>query len=93
MLIKECNVILHNDLVAVVLFDGKEIQVPNSKLIGATAYVKFENEKYTIVSKDKFDKFNKKNIDKKELPKIEETCVEENIKEELKNSELLDTES
>lgn len=73
MLIKECKVVLHNDLVAVVLFDGKEIQVPNSKLIGATAYVNFENEKYTIVSKDEFEKFSKRNIKKN---KVEEKSIE-----------------
>lgn len=73
MLIKECKVILHNDLVAVVLFDGKEIQVPNSKLINKTTYVKFENEKYTVVSKDEFEKFNKRNIKKN---KVEEKPLE-----------------
>lgn len=80
MLIKECKVILHNDLVAVVLFDGKEIQVPNSKLINKTTYVKFENEKYTVVSKDEFEKFNKRNIKKNKVEeKPLEIVEEENI--------------
>ena len=73
MLIKECKVILHNDLVAVVLFDGKEIQVPNSKLINKTTYVKFENKKYIVVSNDEFEKFCKRNIKKN---KVEEKPIE-----------------
>ena len=70
VLIKECNVILHNDKVAVVVFEGKKIQVPNNDLIGKTAYVKFEDGKYTVVSKEELDKSNKKRI-KKELAKVE----------------------
>lgn len=68
-MIKECNVILHNDKVAVVVFEGKKIQVPNSDLIGKTAYVKFEDEKYTVISKDELDKPKKKF--KKEIVKVE----------------------
>ena len=79
MLIKECKVILHNDLVAVVLFDKKEIQVSNSELIGTTAYVKFENEKYTVVSKDEYEKFNKRNMRK---IKVEEQPIEEIVEKE-----------
>ena len=68
ILIKECNVILHNDKVAVVVFEGRKIQVPNSDLIGKTAYVKFEDGKYTVVSKDELDKPKKKF--KKETVKV-----------------------
>ena len=49
--------ILHNDEVAVVDFDGKKIQIPNSKLIGKTAFIKYEKGKYTTISKDEFDKY------------------------------------
>lgn len=69
MLIKECNVVLHNEKVAVVDFNGKKIQVPNNALIGKTAYVKFENGKYMVVSKDELDKPKKKF--KKENIKVE----------------------
>lgn len=55
-MIKECKVILHNDKVAVVLFDDKKIQVPNSEHISNTAYVKFDKGIYSVVSKDDFDK-------------------------------------
>lgn len=59
-MIKECKVILHNDKVAVVMFDKTKVQVPNSELIGKTAFVRFENGKYSIVSKEEFIKYNNK---------------------------------
>lgn len=82
-MIKECNVILHNSLVAVVVFDGKKIQVPSNKLIGKTAYVKYEKEKYIIISKEEYlkslekkQKTNKKQDVEKEKIVIDK---EENI--------------
>lgn len=59
-MIKECNIILRNDKVAVVLFDSQKIQVPNTELIGEKAYLRFEHNKYTVVSKDDFEKLNAK---------------------------------
>lgn len=55
-LIKECKVKTKNDKVAVILFDGKEIQVPSSKLIQDSAYVKLNKGKYIVVSDDEFYK-------------------------------------
>lgn len=55
-LVKECRVILLNNKVAVVLFDDKKVQVPNSELIGNTAYVKYDNGVYSVISKEDFDK-------------------------------------
>ena len=80
-MIKECKVVLHNDKVAVVLFDGNRIQVSNSNLIGKTAYVKYENEKYTVVSKDELDKSSKKKLKTEKLNSKNESVVEvtENI--------------
>lgn len=82
-MIKECNVVLHNSLVAVIVFDGKEIQVPSNKLIGKTAYVKLENNKYTVVSKDEYLKSTEKKqkASKKQEVKKENIVIdnEENI--------------
>lgn len=89
-MIKECKVILHNDLVSVVLFDKKEIQVPSNKLIGNTAYVKFDNDKYTVVSKNEFEKFVKRN-DRKS--KNKEKFEKETVEKIFENSELLYVES
>ena len=55
-MIKECDVILHNNKVAVISFDGTKVQIPHNKLIGNKAYIKFENDRYTIVSKEDFEK-------------------------------------
>lgn len=82
-MIKECNVILHNSFVAVVVFDGKEIQVPSNELIGKTAYVKLENNKYTVVSKEEYLKSleKKQKVSKKQETKKENIVIdnEENI--------------
>lgn len=56
ILIKECDVILHNNKVAVISFDGTKVQIPHNKLIGNKAYIKFESGKYTVVTKADFDK-------------------------------------
>lgn len=82
-MIKECNVVLHNSLVAVFVFDGKEVQVPSNKLIDKTAYVKYENEKYIIVSKEEYLKSleKKQKVSKKQDTKKENIVIdnEENI--------------
>jgi len=91
IMIKECDVILHNDKVAVVVFEGKKIQVPNSDLINRTAYIKYEDGKYIVVSKDEASKSYKKKP-KKETVKVEVepvVTVEEADNVIEKNSELL----
>lgn len=55
-MIKECDVILHNNKVAVILFDGRKVQVPHNEFIGEMAYIKFDSGKYTVVAKADFDK-------------------------------------
>ena len=49
-MIKECPVILNNDAVTVVRFDGIDIQFPCIGKNIKTLNVKFENGKYTIVN-------------------------------------------
>ena len=49
-MIKECPVIMNNDAVTVVRFDGIDIQFPSVKREGVkTLNVKFENGIYSIV--------------------------------------------
>lgn len=49
-MVKECPVIMNNDAVTVVRFDGNDIQFPSVGQEGAkTLNVKFENGKYSIV--------------------------------------------
>lgn len=75
-MIKECDVIIHNKKVAVILFEGKEIQVPHNELIGNKAYIKFNRGKYTVVTKGDFDK-QKANY---------ETKLKKKLKDESKSS-------
>ena len=48
---KECEVILNNDAVTVVKFDGKEIQFPSIHKNAKTVFVKVDNGSYSIVNK------------------------------------------
>ena len=50
-MVKECPVIIHNDAVTVVRFDGNDIQFPSvGREDVKTLNVKFENGKYSIVN-------------------------------------------
>lgn len=48
---KECKVILNNDAVTVVKFDGNEIQFPSIHRNAKSVFVKFDNGSYSIVDK------------------------------------------
>ena len=45
---KECKVLMRNELVMVVDFDGKEIQMPSDHTDKDTVFVKYENDRYFI---------------------------------------------
>lgn len=48
---KECKVLLRNQYVMVVDFDGKEIQMPSDHADKDTVFVKYENDRYSITCK------------------------------------------
>ena len=48
-MIKECPVILNNDAITVVKFNGEEVQFPSIQKDEKKVSVKFEDGKYTIV--------------------------------------------
>lgn len=48
---KECKVILRNQLVMVVLYGDKKIQMPTDNTDKQTVYVKKENSRYFLVDK------------------------------------------
>lgn len=64
-MIKECNIILHNTATLVIDFDGKHIQLPRIEIKGEKVYVECEDGKYTISSKEEYDKSLKTKSDKK----------------------------
>ena len=79
-MIKECKVILRNELVMVVLFDGKEIQITSDKQNTTTVFVKLEKGKYSIVSKDEFDRYEKSNKKpKRQIVETKEEKIDESI--------------
>ena len=48
---KECKVLLRNQYVMVIDFDGKEIQMPSDHTNKDTVFVKYENDRYSITCK------------------------------------------
>ena len=48
-MVKECRVILNNDVLTVVRFDDIDIQFPSIGKDVETVFVKHENDRYTIV--------------------------------------------
>lgn len=83
-MIKECNVIMQNSHVAVAVFDGLKIQVPNSDVVDRRVYIRLENGSYSIATKDEFTKEQVKEVAKNKTSKKNE--------EINKNSELSDRE-
>ena len=50
-MVKECKVLLRNQYVMVVDFNGKEIQMPSDHTDNDTVFVKHENDRYSITCK------------------------------------------
>lgn len=57
-MIKKCNVILHNSACTVVDYDGKQLQLPFLTNLDVV-YVKFENQRYEIVSEKDYENSQK----------------------------------
>lgn len=76
-MIKECKVKLHNSIIAVVDFNGTDLQIPHSDLITDVAYIKYENKKYSIVTKEDFLK--EKNRKSKKIKYNEEESYENRL--------------
>lgn len=68
----------------VIDFDGIEVQMPSTKTKGKTMFIRFEKGKYTVVTKDDYEK-SLKLAAKKSTAKVEKEI--ENIVEESTNEE------
>lgn len=64
-MIKECKVILRNSAVMVVDFGGTKVQFPTTKTNGEVVYVEYIDGKYSIVSKEDYEKSLKPKANKK----------------------------
>lgn len=51
-MVKECLVILNNDLVTVARFDDKDIQFPSVRKDVKKVFVNYENGRYSIVDEN-----------------------------------------
>lgn len=54
-MIRECNILLNNNLNMVIDFNGHEIQMPTSNPSGNTVFVRFENNRYTLATKEEYN--------------------------------------
>ncbi len=80
-MIKECKVLINNDAVTVVDFDGHEIQIPAIHKAADTVKIALENGRYKLVDDNR--KVDPVVEDKEELT-VEEVkeAIEEEVKEE-----------
>lgn len=88
-MVKECKVILHNSVVAVVNFGGTHIQFPATKINGETVYVEYVDGRYTIISRNEYEKSLKSKVDKKskKVKATETDLVEEVVESEAVKNE------
>lgn len=71
-MIKECTVLLNNSAVTVVKFGEVEVQLPSIQRDAKKVFVKFENDRYTVV-----DKLDEPEVQTKK--KSKKTIVENDI--------------
>lgn len=76
-MVKECRVILRNPVNMVVLFGDIEVQMPSNNGVSSVVYIKYEDNKYTLSSKDEYDKELCSNKKIKVKPNIENDSLEE----------------
>ena len=90
-MVKNCKVILNNELVTVLDFDGKQIQVPSIKRKANYVSVLYKNDKYEVVPDDYVEPLEpvveqvepvQEEKPKRKRRKKKKTTDEETIKEE-----------
>ena len=83
-MIKECKVTIQNSFSSIVMFDDVEVQVPTNSVVNGVAYVKYENEIYSVANKEDYEKFLKPKADKKskKVKTTETDLVEEVVESE-----------
>lgn len=83
-MIKECKVVLHNQAVTVVDYDGTQVQFPATKSKTDVVYVEYIDGKYAIVEKEDYEKSLRPKADKKpkKVKATETDLVEEVVESE-----------
>ena len=77
-MVKKCKVILNNNAITVIDYDGKEVQIPSIKKNVQMVNVVFDNGKYIVVDDDYVEIKEKVKSDKKSPKK---TTISEKVDE------------
>ncbi len=67
---------MRNNLVMVVDFEGKEVQMPSDNGNEENIYVELQNNKFTVTSKEKYDNFSKPVKKEKAVIKKEQRVID-----------------
>lgn len=74
-MIRECEVKLCNSEVIVVLFDGKEIQMPRRDNISSSVYVKFDHGHYSLATEIEYKEMTKKKVNEKKGTSVHDNTL------------------
>lgn len=88
-MVKECLVILNNEVVTVARYGNTDIQFPSIHRDAKTVFVNCEDGKYSIVDKNYKSKSAEKSNRRKSTEK--KTTIEENVKDIQVETDMLDT--
>lgn len=88
-MVKECLVILNNEVVTVARYGNTDIQFPSIHRDAKTVFVNCEDGKYFIVDKNYKSKSAEKSNRRKSTEK--KTTIEENVKDIQVETDMLDT--
>jgi hypothetical protein len=77
-MVKECLVILNNDLVTVARFDDKDIQFPSVRKDVKKVFVNYENGRYSIVDEN----FKSESAQKAKTTKKKSAAKKTTVKQE-----------
>lgn len=85
-MIKKCKVIKNNGSIAIALYDSIKVQIPSENVYDDIAYIKYDNNRYTVSNKYEYEKSKTKLIkqpktkgeDISKIGKIEDKIVIDN---------------
>lgn len=87
-MVKKCNILINNDAVTVINYDGVKVQIPSIHKDAKTVNVILENNKYIVVGDDYIEP-NTKTVSKPRKKTVKKATEEnvENVEETTENIE------
>lgn len=76
-MIKDCKVLINNDAVTVVRFDGIDVQLPSIHRSVKTVRVNYDNGRYLIVDDDYIEPASLENEEKSKKKRMKKTTTTE----------------